>query len=177
MEKFTFKDRPDVQRFKATLGKYPGLTSPKVAHGFITLQWTYREMQKSYDKLLAKYDLSESKFIILMFLKQAENQQLLPSEIADKLGASRATVTKMLNKMNSDNWIRKQEQLNDKRAVAIKLLPKGNKIVEKFLPANFKAVEILFSELSSEELEQFLYLLNKVQLGTKKLVDEMETLS
>ena len=176
MTKFTFHDCPDAKRFEQTLQAYPNLTTPEVAESFIHFQWAYREMQRGYDQVLAHYGLSESKFIILMFLKQAHKQQLAPSEIAEKLGAARATVTKLLNKMEQDGWVKKKIDKTDKRMVNIQLLPQGEKVVTNFLPANFKSVALIFSDFSATELDQLFYLLTKIEKGTKKLNQEMESL-
>ena len=111
-----------------------------------------------------------------MFLKQAHKQQLAPSEIAEKLGAARATVTKLLNKMEQDGWVKKKIDKKDKRMVNIQLLPQGEKVVTNFLPANFKSVALIFSDFSATELDQLFYLLTKIEKGTKKLNQEMESL-
>jgi len=176
MTQFTFRDRPDAHRFESTLQEYPNLTTPEVAEAFIHFQWAYREMQRGYDEVLSHYGLSESKFIILMFLRQAKEQQLAPSEIAKRLGAARATVTKLLNKMEQDGWVKKKIDVKDKRMVNIQLLPQGEKVVTNFLPANFKAVAMIFSDFSAAELDQLFYLLAKIEKGTKKLNQEMESL-
>lgn len=174
MVKFNFDDRPDEARLSASLSAYPNITSSELVQLFLDFQWTYREMQRSYDQILARYGLSESKFILLMFLRQAPKQQLLPSELALKLGATRATTTKLLNKMAADHWVEKVKNLEDTRSTLIRLLPKGQEILATFLPINFHSTDAYFSDFNAEEITQFNYLLGKIKQNTQNLKQEME---
>ena len=115
MDNFTFVDRPDNQRLQLMKDVYSELNSD-IVKLFIDFQWTYRNMQSQYDYALDKSDLSESRFIILMFLYQAPNQTLLPSVISEKLGAARATVSKLLKAMEMKGWISKSTSTTDKRS-------------------------------------------------------------
>lgn len=172
MEKFSFVDRPSNQRIQLMNGiSKNDSTNVEL---FLNFQWTYRNMQKVYDSILNENDLSESRFIILMFLKNASNHELLPSVISEKLGATRATVSKLLKAMEIKGWIIKSSSTTDKRSIPVQLTTKGSKILEKFLPKNFNTVNQLFSSLTNEEIKQFTYLLSKIQKNTQKFASEME---
>ena len=173
MDNFTFVDRPDNQRLQLMKDVYSELNSD-IVKLFIDFQWTYRNMQKQYDYALDKNDLSESRFIILMFLYQAPNQTLLPSVISEKLGATRATVSKLLKAMEMKGWISKSTSTTDKRSLTIQLAESGNHVLEKFLPENFSIVNDLLGNLSSEEIQQLSSLLTKINDSTQKHTQEME---
>ncbi|MGV0168022.1 MarR family winged helix-turn-helix transcriptional regulator [Furfurilactobacillus sp. WILCCON 0119] len=172
MTEFTFADRPDDDRLKLTLAAYTTMTDPEAASLFLDFQWTFREMQAAYETVLARYELSESKFILLMFLDNEPSHALLPSELATKLGASRATVSKLLVGMERSGWITKDHVLADKRAVLIRLTDAGRTVLTAFLPENFRAVATIFSNFSAEERAQLTRLLNKVKQGTTQLNDK-----
>ncbi|MBO0459508.1 MarR family transcriptional regulator [Enterococcus hulanensis] len=176
MENYTFKDRPDNQRIQLTIDHYAQESDSTIASLFLDFQWTYREMQKAYDAVLEEYGLSESKFIILMFLERAEEHSLMPSELAEKLGASRATITKLVNNMERDQLIRKIPSASDKRAVLVQMTDIGTEVLVEFLPKNFEATKTLLNQLSKEEIDQLFYLLNKIKQGTDELNKEREQL-
>ena len=69
MDNFTFVDRPDNQRLKLMKDVYSELNSD-IVKLFIDFQWTYRNMQSQYDYALDKSDLSESRFISIIFIKR-----------------------------------------------------------------------------------------------------------
>ena len=173
MVEYNFTDRPTKERLE-TLKK----TFPEANESFVTLfldiQWTYREMQKQYDSLLERYGLTETKFIILMFLYNEPSHQLLPSILSEKLGSTRATITKVIKGLERSQWIIKKSSSRDKRVVIIKLTTKGKALLERFLPNNYHAVSILLSTLDTAEQTELVRLLNKVKLGTKKMQNEME---
>lgn len=173
MDNFTFIDRPDNQRLQLMKDVYSEVNSD-IVKLFIDFQWAYRNMQKQYDYILDKNDLSESRFIILMFLYQAPNQTLLPSVISEKLGATRATVSKLLKGMERKGWILKSTSTTDKRSLSVQLTETGNHILEKFLPENFSIVNNLLGSLSNEEIHQLSNLLKKINDSTQKYAQEKE---
>lgn len=165
---YSFKDRPDKERIQSTIDLYSSGDS-KNSELFLEFQWTYRNAQEAYDEILHEYSLSESRFIILMFLKHARNHELSPSEIANKLGSTRATASKLIKGMIGAKFITKRESLTDKRSTIVGLSKQGEIVLEKFLPRNFEAMNLFMTNFSDEEKKQFSYLLQKLQNNTMKL--------
>ena len=170
MEDFKFTDRPDLNRLSLSISEFADPnTDVKATELFLDLQWTYREMQKTYDQVLAESDLTETRFIILMFLFRAKDYCLSPSELATKLGAKRPTVTKILNRLMDRGWVVKLSAPNDKRSILIQLTSPGKDVLQQFLPRNFKAVQIIMDALSPDEITTLSSLLKKINTGTNKL--------
>lgn len=167
MDTFNFNDRPDRTRITETATGHAEINSDTVLT-FLNFQWSYRQMQREYDELLETFQLSESKFIILNFLNHAKDSQLLPSEIAEKLGASRPTVSKLLRGMEKSQFVRKIASEHDKRSIYFQMTPKGRQAFESFLPDNFTSVQTFFSEFNANDLSQLNTLLKKIDAGTKK---------
>lgn len=158
MPDFSFRDRPDKQRVQLTLGKASSSADAEQVLAFLDFQWTFRTMQATYEQLLDQYQLSESKFIILMLLENETDHTLLPSELATKLGSARATVSKLLVGLQKRGWVEKQHPQDDKRTVAIHLTAAGSSVLTQFLPANFKAVTTILRRLrfkSSSSLKAY----------------------
>lgn len=170
---YQFNDRPQEERLALMAQAYPD-ANPEVVSTFLQLQWTYREMQRQYDAVLARSGLSESRFIILIFLSHADNHQLAPSAIADKLGATRATVTKMVKGMRDNGWVQQVGNLADKRSTLIQMTDAGQACLDGFLPDNFQSVNTLLGGLTSQERATLRVLLDKVSIGTQQLKNEME---
>ncbi|WP_083318228.1 MarR family winged helix-turn-helix transcriptional regulator [Floricoccus tropicus] len=143
--------------------------NPNSVTAYLKLQWTFREVEKNYNKILEHFDLSESRFVIMMYLSRAEENQLLSSELAERLGVSKATISKILKKMEEKNLIEKIPSKTDKRSTYIKLTEEGLKKLKYFLPYNYKAVDQLFSNFSEKELENFAQLLEKLENNKEKL--------
>ncbi len=108
--------------------------SPDAVHLFLDFQLAYREVEKNYESLVASFDLSESRFIILMFLYYADDKQLLPSEIAHKLGVTKPTISKLLRGMEQQGLVSSHQSSTDKRVRDIQLTPAGEKLLRTFCP-------------------------------------------
>ncbi len=120
MEKGNFNDRPDAARLALSIGEVHSDIDADTVLQFLNFQWSYREMQRQYDAVLTKYQLTESRFVILMFLMGAK-RQLLPRQLAEKLGTTRATVSKLLRGLVTQGRVTKQASPIDKRATLIEL--------------------------------------------------------
>lgn len=174
MDKYSFNDRPDAARIAMSTSAAQSNIDPTVVLKFLDFQWAYRRMQREYDHVLAVNNLSESRFIILMFLSQAPHHQLLPSAIAAKLGSTRVTVTKMIKGLTEMHWVEKHPSTEDKRATLIHLTTLGQATLLDYLPRNFAAIQTLFGQLTAAELTTLDQLLSKINQGTVALKKEME---
>ncbi|MHA3067228.1 MarR family winged helix-turn-helix transcriptional regulator [Lacticaseibacillus saniviri] len=173
MEDFSFADRPDKERLTLSLGGNTTI-NPETASLYIDLQWTYLEMQKQYEAVLSQFELSESRFLIMMFLSHSPNWSLTPSEIADKLGATRATASKLLKALEQKQWVVKTTSPADKRSSLVQLTEAGNQVLTTFLPHNFDVIAQMMHYLTPEDIKQFTTLLDKLKHGTQDVKNEME---
>lgn len=166
-----FNDRPSNQRIHS-ISKYISDVETEKVRAFLDLQWTFREMEKQYDRVFSSFGLSESRFVLLLFLNYAVDHSLKPSELAEKLGASRATVSKLLSSMEQKNWVEKIHSNEDKRSYYFKLTESGKGILEKFLPHNFETVKDLTSHLDDDDIFHLNQILDKLNRGTKKIQEK-----
>lgn len=173
MEPFNFQDRPDEQRIKSIAEEHQFNVDSEAVDLYLELQRVFREIEKTYNHLFEKFNLSESRFTILMYLDNAESYRLLASEIATKLGVKRATASKLLKGMEQQGLITKNVSETDKRATYIQLTAQGNECLKTFLPYNYEAVEQILGSFTAEERMQFSSLLRKLEKGNKNF-KEME---
>lgn len=169
MEPINFVDRPDNSKIQSLAKQYDYEVDAEAIHLYLEMQWTYREVEKKYNRLLELFGLSESRFVILMFLGRAKDNQLLSSEIAEKLGVTRATASKLLKGMEQQALVQKIASKVDKRSTHIQLTEKGEQLLTAFLPYNYEAAHLLFDPFTKEEKEQFSFLLKKLIKGKEKL--------
>ncbi|KAF1297093.1 MarR family transcriptional regulator [Enterococcus sp. JM4C] len=169
MAYFNFSDRPTEQRIASIASQFNLEINPNSINLYLEFQQVYREIEKRYDQLLEKFDLTESRFAILMFLFYSADKQLLPSEIAEKLGVARPTASKLLKGMKTQGLVTIEMSPSDKRASIVGITEKGIATLQRFLPYNYQAVDRLFEEFTEEERAQFYRLLHKLNSGKNKL--------
>ncbi|WP_027017176.1 MarR family winged helix-turn-helix transcriptional regulator [Comamonas composti] len=112
-------------------------------------------------RLLAPHGLSEGRFVLL-FLLEAAPAGLAPAELAAQAGVSRATVTGLLDGLESQALVERQADANDRRALRIVLTRKGRALAKKLVGRHSSWIGGLFAALTGPEQLQLGRLLAKV---------------
>ncbi len=121
-----------------------------------------REVEQKIVKVLKdRYDLSEGRFCILLVLYRAP-AGMHPSELADKGGVTRATITRLLQRMRHMGDIEVTTSEEDERQKIVRLTQKGRELMDELLPPHYERVAKLVAKLSSEEQKQLIALLKKM---------------
>jgi DNA-binding MarR family transcriptional regulator len=95
---------------------------------------------------LARYQLSEGRFAVLLLLRQSSSK-LTPSELADQAGVTRATMTGLLDGLVRDGFVNREEVEGNRRSLAVSLTAKGQKVMVKVIPLQLKWLESLFEDV------------------------------
>lgn len=114
------------------------------------------------EALYSEYGLTSGRFALLMLLRHAPSNQLSPSEMAKRAQVSRATMTQFIDCLEKDKFITRIDDPNDGRSMLIRLAPKGETVLKRFLPAHLKELEALTVSLNRTERKQLFCLLSKL---------------
>lgn len=118
--------------------------------------------QSILDILQQKYHLSEGKFCTLIVLHQHGRQGIAPSELAAKVGVTRATISNMLQRMERDGLIDIRPAAKDGRAKVVSLTEAGCSFMEEILPPHYLRVSKLMEKLTEAEQKELILLLEKL---------------
>ncbi|MCW3795661.1 MarR family transcriptional regulator [Paenibacillus sp. FSL R7-0198] len=139
-------------------------TDQKLAYIGLLSLWFGDNILDVMDLNLDQYDITESKFDLLLLLTLHEgNTQVTPSTLAERLGIRRASVTALLDWLEKRNWIIRESSARDRRSVHVRISPEGRDLVEKVLPSFWSTCESLVEDLEPDErdvLEKVLLKLN-----------------
>ncbi|MEJ7298775.1 MarR family transcriptional regulator, partial [Staphylococcus epidermidis] len=78
-------------------------------------QKAYKNIKSNHDFLFQKFELSESKFTIMMLLSYEKDMILSPSNLSRKIGSKKSTISGVLKGLEKQNWIRRVKVLKDNR--------------------------------------------------------------
>lgn len=84
------------------------------------------------------------------------------SDIANVIQASNSAVTQQVNQLVEGGFVNKTESVLDKREQLLKLTVAGKHVIEIKLQLMRERVERLVENLTDEELDQFIFLSNKI---------------
>jgi DNA-binding MarR family transcriptional regulator len=111
----------------------------------------------------------------LLFAEQFEAcSQLNPSEISDRQGISRNTVSALIRSLEEDGLIERHLDQNDRRKFNISLTAGGRERVRQHARHHFRAVHDCFQTLDAAEQETMSQLLEKLFASLSSIDDESE---
>jgi DNA-binding MarR family transcriptional regulator len=116
------------------------------------------------NETLAEFSISESKFGLLLLLVPGNksNDCIQPSELAERLGIKRASVTKQLNWLEEQEFISRKANPKDQRAVDVLITQKGYRLLEKAMPHYWQSCIEMSGSLTDEETVKLVKLLKKI---------------
>jgi MarR family transcriptional regulator, organic hydroperoxide resistance regulator len=115
---------------------------------------------KRADKYMDRFGLYRGQAILLKILKEKDG--LTHSEIAEKLEISPAAATKVIKRMETLNYVRRQSDPADERVSRVFIQEEGTAVVQQIESAFEQMDKVLLSNLDPEEQRMLVKLLWKV---------------
>ena len=125
------------------------------------------DLEKSKDSHFKQYGLSDGRFMVLMALWES-HAPMKATDIADKLGVTRATMTGLIDSLIKDKFVEKKDCPEDRRAAYLSLSEYGQTFLKKMLPEHFSCIKKFSDFVTDEEAQVFLKILNKLKNGLQQ---------
>ncbi len=123
-------------------------------------------LRESADAFLGLYGASQGKASLLVHLSAQDS--LTPSELSNRCGVTRATVTGLLDGLEREGLVHRGRPGRDRRCVAVRLTAKGRRLVDEFLPPHCRRISAVLSCLSEGERKTVIALLAKVAAAAEE---------
>ena len=160
---FLTKNPPSPEFLKALAAKYPEMDLTAV-QTMTSLLRTTIQILNATDADLARHKITRGRLSVLANLNRQENGTATPSELADIIGVTRATITGLLDALERDKLVSREEG-DDARSIKVRLCAKGRRVLEEILPDRFKKIRGLMKGLSDADRLSLQRLLQKVSAG------------
>ena len=122
-----------------------------------------RTMEAEFSRRLAPSGITRMSYAVLGAM--VFDDKTTPSGIADFLRVDRAAVTRLLDKLETQNLIARDKSTGDRRSISIRVTPEGNALAKE-LRAHSQAVNAQFTKvLKPEDAGRFVELV-KAMLAT-----------
>ncbi|MBX3479261.1 MAG: MarR family transcriptional regulator [Caulobacter sp.] len=162
---FSFRDTPALEAL-ARRGARLGHLDPAALAAAQDILRASKKMLSAFAEAFATHGLSPGRYAALMAL-DVQRPSMSPSEIADRLGVTRATVTGLIDGLARDGLVGYAPEGPDRRRKAICLTPAGEALIDRVVPDIFGRMAKLTSPLSLDERRTALRLLGKIEDGLK----------
>ncbi|WP_341278833.1 MarR family transcriptional regulator [Paenibacillus sp. FSL H8-0537] len=120
----------------------------------------------------SRFGLSTSRYRLLADLEDNEGEEL-PSQLAEHLGVTRATVTGLIDTLERDGLVSRRSSSDDGRQRSVILTEAGAKKLREMAPEHFARLEAMVGLLNIDERSVFLDLLGRVTQGISALTGEL----
>ena len=170
-ELLLLRELPRYEMLQQKAQRYPELEAGAVEATLVLLR-VASDVFEGMGAHLARHGVSQGRFLVLMLLdRPCVEDAMLPSEIAEKLGVTRATVTGLLDGLEKDGLISRQNHPEDGRAFRIELTLGGRAFLAQLLPDHYRRIAGLMTHLDKAERRRLVELLCKVSRGSNALSD------
>jgi MarR family transcriptional regulator, organic hydroperoxide resistance regulator len=125
---------------------------------------TAGEFNKLYSSVLQPFGLTYPQYLVLLALWELDGVTL--KELGEKLNLGTGTLTPMISRMETNDWVRKERSKEDERKVYIYLQEKA--VLEKHNITSRVAEVIQSCQIEIKEYEQLMQQLNTLQKKMKE---------
>ena len=162
------KDLPRYECLLEASREFPDL-DPSATEVFLHLLRSGDEAFRVVESHLAQHDISQGRFGVLMALwgncqraGSATEKPLTPAELAERTGVTRATITGLVDTLETAGLVTRTPHPDDRRMMSIGLTKRGAKTLARIMPEHFRRMAWLMEPLSEPERKTFVRLLTKV---------------
>lgn len=136
----------------------------KQSRAIAQLVITSQRIFKAVTSLVRRHELTESQYNALRILRGAtkREEELTQAELAERLIASRANTTWILDKLETRKLIRRKGH-SDRRKNLVEITAAGQKLLTKIDPEFEELLGTILADVSSTELESLLAITGKFQ--------------
>jgi MarR family transcriptional regulator, 2-MHQ and catechol-resistance regulon repressor len=131
----------------------------------LSFLYTYDQLHQTVSRYMADYGLSKSSVNILMLLRHGSDEGMQLHDLGELLLVSRANITGLMDHLEEKGYVKRVVDPQDRRARHARITPKGETLLDEFMPVHYRNLKAMLQELSSEEKDTLVGLLRKVRLS------------
>jgi DNA-binding MarR family transcriptional regulator len=142
---------------------------PSAAEVYATLIRTGQALYDELDRgMQATFGVPESLLQALAAIDGSE-RPLTPTEIAERMSRSSATMTNLLDALDREGWARRVPNPDDRRSVLVEITDEGKALADRFLPGVRKVERAVIGDLTAAERSTLMDILAKVLDATARV--------
>lgn len=126
-------------------------------------------LEDAFDVHFARHGLSGPKFQVLIHLYMAGDHGLIQSEIGKKILVSRANITGMVERLEKEGLVVRNNDPSDKRVFRVRLTNRAFALMHTFIPVHNDFMHKAVSALNRQEKEILISLLTKLNKGLESI--------
>lgn len=130
---------------------------------FLNIIRTADQISRGPATLLKSQDLSTAQYNVLRILRGAEPAGLPCGEISSRMVTRDPDITRLLDRMEARNLVKRQRATNDRRVITARITPEGLETLTRLDRPLLNVVQKHFSFMSKPELEVMIQALERIR--------------
>jgi DNA-binding MarR family transcriptional regulator len=126
------------------------------------LRRAWYSLNQAFRQRIAPLGITPDQYSILRWLSESPPEGLTQKEITERMTSDPATITSTLRRMETSALLSRTRHESDGRAKRVQLLPKGTSLFAQAQSIAQKLQNDVLGELTKDEEERFLELLEKI---------------
>lgn len=167
MAKFLMKVLPEKSVLLSRLEAIYPESNPHCLFTHVWMRHGSSLIEEAVEGYLARHEISSGRFLTLMIL-EVQEKGLMPSELANSLGVTQATVSGLIRGLEESGHIKRLDHASDGRSCVVTLTEKGRRFMTEVRPEFNRWLDRIYSELSFDEREQLSSILDKLSQSIKR---------
>jgi DNA-binding MarR family transcriptional regulator len=164
------RDLPKYETLLAYSKRYRNV-NPAAVEAYLNLLRVASDVLDATEDYFNDHGTSQGRFTVLCLLNRNPETPLCPADLADRAGVTRATMTGLLQGLESEGLLKRTSSSDDKRMFFVELTTKGRRYLDNILPDWFRRVGDLMDGVSEKERVTMLKSLEKVRARTGAFVN------
>ena len=123
---------------------------------------TARAWRTQLDQRLRPLGLSQGKWTTLVHLAWG-GDKLTQTELASRIGIEEATLAGLLDRLQTDGWIRRKASAHDRRCKTVHLQPRSKKVLSQIFETAHALRQELICDIPQAELETCMRVLARIR--------------
>lgn len=137
-------------------------TSQEATEATLHILRTATLIQRRVAPLTQQYGLSVAGFSVLEVLSSSD-EPLAPSVISERLLVPAQTITRVIDSLERERWVRRQPHPTDRRSVLVTVTDRGRDLLHRVCTPVIAAEVEWLGALTPQEQRQLIDLLSRVQ--------------
>ncbi len=162
------KNLPDAKILEKFVARYPDAEVEAVLP-FLNILRAGSDLSDALDALLARHGLLQGRWWVLILLMREDSLTSTPSDLAEKAGVSRATMTGLIDGLEREGLVQRLDDASDRRKYSIRLTPSGQQKLDDVMPDYYRKVRTLMQVLDVAQREQLVSHLKQLTANIQAL--------
>lgn len=126
---------------------------------------THDQLTRAFQKVLKSYGLSIPKYNVLRIL-QGEGRPMPVRQIATRMVSPQTDISRLVDRLENDGWLRRQRSDSDRRVVLVQLAPRSLERLAELRPQIAAIHQQQMPDLTDWELQQLNQLLFRARIAS-----------